>query len=271
MADTFNTFDGGIGKDTLLGTTNADVMHGIAGADTLIGNGGDDQLWSGSATDPEGKNDRDGDLLDGGTGNDTINGGSGNDMLIGGAGTNTLNGNAGLDTALYNLARGDYTIAQKNGTIGITSSTGGIDTLTSVERLHFTDVDVAYDIAGTAGQVFRIYQAALNRAPDKGGLGFWINAADHGASMETVAAGFTHSAEWNSLYGANSSTETFLTALYRNALHREPDPTGMQFWTNELQHGSSREYLLVRFAESAENQAQVIGSIQNGIEYTPYA
>ncbi|GGY73768.1 DUF4214 domain-containing protein [Pseudoduganella plicata] len=270
MADTFSTFDGGPGKDSLYGTTNADVMHGNGGADTLIGNGGDDQLWSGSAADPEGKNDRDGDLLDGGSDNDTINGGNGNDLLIGGAGSNLITGGAGVDTALYNLARGDYTIAQKNGTIGVTSSTGGIDTLNGVERLHFTDVDVAFDLSGNAGKVYRLYQAAMDRAPDKGGLGYYIAAADKGASFEDIAAGFTHSKEWADLYGASSSTEAFLTNLYDNALHRAPDQQGMAFWTDVLAKGYSREYVLMEFSESAENQAQVIGAIQNGIEYTPY-
>jgi Ca2+-binding RTX toxin-like protein len=273
MADTFSTFDGGPGNDPLFGTPDADILRGHGGADTLVGNGGNDQLWSGSAEDPNGLNDRNGDRLDGGTGNDTINGGNGHDTLIGGEGSNVINGGGGIDTVLYSSdlrMRGDFTIAQKDGAIGVTSSTGGNDTLTNVERLHFRDVDVAFDISGNAGKVYRLYQAAMDRAPDKGGLGYYIAAADKGASFEDIAAGFTQSKEWADLYGASSSTEAFLTNLYDNALHRAPDQQGMAFWTDVLAKGYSREYVLMEFSESAENQAQVIGAIQNGIEYTPY-
>jgi len=282
MADTFLAFDGGIGSDRLFGTNNVepDIMQGNGGADTLMGNAGDDQLFSANAADPFGLTDRDGDLLDGGTGNDLVRGGSGNDTLIGaagndtlagGAGSNSISGDAGVDTALYNLARGDYTIAQKGASIGVTSSAGGIDTLTGVERLQFSDTAVAYDIDGNAGKMFRLYQAALNRTPDKEGLGWWINAADHGADWDNMAQGFTHSAEWTKLYGANATDEQFLTALYRNALHRDLDEPGFAFWKNALDMGVSREHVLVQFAESPENQLQVIGSIEHGIEYKPFA
>jgi len=271
MADTFSSFDGGIGKDSLYGTNNADIMQGNGGADTIIGNAGDDHIYSVNAQDPHGLTDTFGDLLNGGTGNDTVMGGNGNDFLIGGTGTNLLDGGNGIDTVLYNTSRGDYTIAQKGGNIGVTSATGGIDTLVGVERLTFSDIGVAYDIDGNAGKMFRLYQAALNRTPDKGGLGWWINAADQGADWENMAAGFTHSAEWTRLYGANATDEQFLTALYRNALHRDLDQPGFAFWKQALTDGVSREHILVQFAESPENQAQVIGSIQNGIEYTPYA
>jgi hypothetical protein len=34
---------------------------------------------------------------------------------------------------------------------------------------------VALDVDGAAGQAYRLYQAAFDRAPDKNGLGYWIN------------------------------------------------------------------------------------------------
>jgi hypothetical protein len=36
------------------------------------------------------------------------------------------------------------------------------------------------------------------------------------------------------------------------------------------QHGDARADMLTAFSESAENQAQVIGSISNGFVYTPF-
>ncbi|GGC07367.1 DUF4214 domain-containing protein [Pseudoduganella buxea] len=299
MADTFGNFPGGAGNDFLPGTNNADIMIGNGGADTLLGNGGDDQLWSGSTDDKAGSFDTIGDLLDAGSGNDQVYGGAGNDtlrgvdgndtltgnagndsldggngddILIGGSGSNVFSGGAGLDKAIFAGTRGDFTIALKDGSVGVTSAAGGVNTLdATVERVVFDDSAMAYDINGNAGKMFRLYQAALDRAPDVSGLGFWISGADRGAEWEKLAEGFTHSAEWNAKYGENSSNESFLTNLYQNALHRDPDAGGFSFWLRALNEGFSREHLLVQFSESAENHAQVIGSIQNGIEYVPYA
>lgn len=272
MADTFSTFDGGPGKDSLYGTNNADTIYGNGGADTLIGNAGNDFIYSGNAQDPHGLNDNAGDLLNGGSDNDTVMGGNGNDTLIGGGGSNLLDGGNGLDIALYTGApRGDFTIASKNGEIGITSATGGVDTLVNVERVLFSDVGVAYDIEGLAGQVYRLYQAALNRAPEASGLGYYFNVADEGTSIQAIAYGFTHSPEFARLYGANVSDQVYIANLYRNALHREAEPEGMQYWTDKLQNGMTREQVLLGFSESPENKAAVIGSIQHGITYDPVA
>lgn len=271
MADIPNLIGGTPNNDVLPGTDGADYIYGQGGADILLGNGGDDQLFSGVIYTTGGNlPDLVGDRLEGGSGNDSLTGGEGNDTLLGGTGSNKLDGGGGIDTAVFGGARGDYTVAQKTGTIGVTSTNGGTDTLLNVERIQYSDINVAYDIAGSAGKMFRLYQAALNRAPDKEGLGWWMDAADRGVDWENMAQGFTHSAEWTKLYGAESSNDVFLTNLYKNALHRVPDAEGFAFWKQALENGVSREHLLVQFAESPENQAQVIGSIQNGIEYTPF-
>jgi hypothetical protein len=116
-----------------------------------------------------------------------------------------------------------------------------------------------------------VYQAAFNRKPDLGGLGYWINDLDHGATLTDVAAGFFGSAEFQALYGVNPSNTTLITNLYANVLHRAPDTDGFNYWIEQLNTGKiSAASTLASFAESAENQAQVIGAIQNGIDYTLY-
>jgi hypothetical protein len=84
-----------------------------------------------------------------------------------------------------------------------------------------------------------------------------------------VAAQFVASAEFITTYGALDENG-FLTTIYHNVLHREPDASGFAFWGNALSHGLSRAQMLAQFSESAENQAQVIGVIANGIAYQPY-
>jgi hypothetical protein len=145
------------------------------------------------------------------------------------------------------------------------------DALVSIERLQFADTAVAYDIDGNAGKMFRLYQAIFDRPSDNPGLGYWINVADNGAAWTDIAGGFTHSPEFDHIYGINSSNEQFLRALYHNALHREMDQGGLDYWLDVMaNHGQTREMVLLGFSESAENKAQVIGSIQNGIEFTVF-
>ena len=263
---------GTAGDNFLNGTGSDDSIYGNGGADILNGLEGDDTVSSGSVYDASsGANlpDTVGDLLDGGPGNDRLLGGHGHDRLFAGPGNDTMDGGPGMDTAYIQVASTSANVTRSGNTVTIQSSLG-TDTLQTVERVVFNDSALAWDIDGNAGMVYRLYQAAFDRRPDAEGLGFWIDAADHGFSAIAIAGGFTNSAEFAQRYGANSSNEVFLTALYNNTLHRAPDAEGYQYWINVLNSGYSREIVLLGFSESAENKAQVIGAIQNGFSYDPW-
>jgi hypothetical protein len=201
-----------------------------------------------------------------------VTGSSGNDRVALGSGSHHVDGGTGLDTASYNASSAAYKVAHTTDGFNVTANDGStIDSLVNVERIQFSDTAVALDINGTAGEAYRLYQAAFDRAPDKVGLGYWINAMDHGASLEQVAAAFWTSKEFQDLYGANTSDAQFVTLLYQNVLHRAPEASGYDFWVDSLSnHHVPRETVLGNFSESPENQAQVIGSIQDGIHYTPW-
>jgi len=79
----------------------------------------------------------------------------------------------------------------------ITGHDGTIQ-LHEVERILFPDSAIALDIDGAAGEAYRIYKAAFDRAPDLEGLGYWINATDKGAGVTGVAGGFIGSVEFQS-------------------------------------------------------------------------
>ena len=202
-------------------------------------------------------------------GNDTVRGSSGNDLLGGGPGNDTIDGGAGNDIAFFSGARANYTITSSGSTYTVVDKRGidGTDTITNVERLQFTDTSVAFDTAGTAGQAFRLYQAAFNRSPDQGGLGFQVKSLDKGASLSQVAASFITSAEFQKTYGALDNT-AFATQLYQNVLHRAPDAGGLAYHVDNLARGVSRADVLVVFSESAENQAALIGTISAGMVYS---
>jgi hypothetical protein len=181
-----------------------------------------------------------------------------------------LAGTAGVDTAVFGSLRAQYALSNDGANVSVVDSvSGGTTVLSNVERIKFSDQNVALDIHGNAGEAYRLYQAAFNRTPDKAGVGYWIDALDKGQTLKSVADGFIHSAEFASLYGANPSDTQYVDALYANVLHRAPDAAGYDYWLHTLAVAPRTE-VLVNFSESAENQAQVIGAIENGIAYTPW-
>jgi hypothetical protein len=61
-----------------------------------------------------------------------------------------------------------------------------------------------------------------------------------------------------------------VSKLYANVLHRAPDAAGQAYWLGVLDTGLvSQAGVLASFSDSPENQAQLVGTIQNGFEYTP--
>ncbi|WP_342118471.1 DUF4214 domain-containing protein [Pseudoduganella sp. OTU4001] len=145
---------------------------------------------------------------------------------------------------------------------------GTYETLRNIERLQFFDQIYAFDVDGNAGQAYRLYQAAFNRTPDLGGLGFWIGQLDKGLPLRTVADAFVGSNEFKTLYGSAPSNNTFIQALYQNVLHRSPDAAGFEFWNKAMQSGTSREEVLVHFSESAENKSALAEIIGDGFTYS---
>jgi Ca2+-binding RTX toxin-like protein len=225
--------------ENLIGSTEPDILTGNSGAN----------------------------YIDGGGSGDSIGGGAGNDTLFGSYGNDTLNGGDGIDVALYRESRSDVVISHNGTTFAVTSNNEGADFLSGIERLQFDDVDVALDINGNAGMAYRLYQAAFNRKPDIGGLGYQMHDLDIGVTLEQVASNFIVSPEFQRTYGNVDNTQ-FLTLLYNNVLHRDPDEGGLQFHLDEFARGQSRATMLIHFSESPENQANVIGDIANGMTYT---
>lgn len=82
----------------------------------------------------------------GGSGADTIIGNSSANRLTGNGGNDTIDGGSGIDTSVYAIS--STTGSWQRNPDGTWTVTGvGTDTLTSVERLQFTDRTVALDLA----------------------------------------------------------------------------------------------------------------------------
>ena len=200
-------------------------------------------------------------------GDDSIDGNLADNILEGYGGDDTIDGDAGVDTVVLRGLRSAYTVAVNGGTI-TTSGPDGRDTLTSVERLRFDDSSLAFDWSGEAGQAYRLYQTALNRAPDAGGLGYYIHTLDAGWHLHDIAGNFLQSPEFIQKYGATTDVQ-FVNLLYQNVLHRAGEASGVQFHVNELASGMDRAQLLINFSESPENQANLVGVAALGMAYVP--
>ncbi len=229
--------------------------------ENVIGGDGNDSITGNSAAN----------WLRGMRGNDELTGGAGNDTLEGGTGDDLVDGGSGIDTAILAGTRSNFTVTKTTAGYTITDNTGseGVDTLLNIERIKFGDKFLALDANGNSGQVYRLYQAAFDRKPDINGISYWIDNLDNGAGLQNVAAGFISSVEFKDLYGTNPSNNTLITGFYQNVLHRAPDQSGFDSWKNMLDNAGSLTQVLIGFSESSENQAQLIGVIQNGIDYLP--
>lgn len=182
----------------------------------------------------------------------------------------SVSGDTGVDQLDINVSSGRASFSADLKNFTYTKADGSFAGvyLDSVERIHFTDQTLAFDIDGNAGQAYRLYKAAFDRAPDKEGLGFWIGVLDKGASLGSVAEGFVGSQEFKIINGTAPSNLDLVTSLYNHVLGRAPDPEGLNFWKTLLDKQTiDSSNLLISMSESSENQIALIGQMQFGIEY----
>lgn len=117
-----------------------------------------------------------------------------------------------------------------------------------------------WDRSEAARQVARLYDTALGRLPDAGGLAYWAGELDAGATLAGIAQSFTASAEFAAAYGALGNG-AFVEAVYRNALGRAGDAEGVAYWTGQLDAGASRAAVAAGFSESTEHQVRTAAAV----------
>ncbi|MCR9126268.1 MAG: DUF4214 domain-containing protein [Rhodobacteraceae bacterium] len=200
----------------------SDTTLGFADVQALIAAPGDQR--DGTSGDDLMRGTERADTLSGLEGNDTLLGLQADDVLFGGPGHDVIDGAAGADR----IAGGD----------------GNDHLLGDGFKIAF-----AGDVSA---QVFRLYQATLDRAPDAAGHMEWSAQIYRGAlSGSDAAAGFVGSPEFQNVYGALDNA-AFVELLYRNVLNRAPDADGLAAWTALLGGGMSRADVVLGFSDSPE-------------------
>ncbi len=281
-----DTMAGGGGDDTLLGDAGNDVIDGEAGNDSLLGGPGDDRLI-------------------GGEGLDSFDGGPGADSLVF-AGSALIDPND-IDPRAP-LAPPDGAVRPELGPAGPVSlaTPAGAQTLAGIERIELEDGSYLYDIgigpelaalydrigAGEIGEeervepvgddlatVYRLYGAAYGRTPDEAGLRFWLDLFERDQiTQRELAEAFITVPEFQLRYDGDPDTpgfqepsdEAYISLLYDNALRRELDQGGFEFWVQRLESEDfDRVDMLIFFADSPENVTRTRSFLEDGVFVLP--
>jgi hypothetical protein len=207
------------------------------------------------------------------TGSDVLFGYSGNDTFYLTSGGDTIDGGSGHSIVVYPGSQTQYVLtANGSGSFTVAdtvSNRNGTGTFTNINYVEFSASTVVVAPQNLAN-VALLYEAALGRQPDILGLDGWENifkalpasvqtmgpyglsdvSGNYNGSL-SIAAGFTSSAEFLAKYGSLTNQQ-FVTELYANVLDRAPDAAGLNGWLTQLSAGTTREHVLVGFADSVE-------------------
>ncbi|MFN8017050.1 MAG: DUF4214 domain-containing protein [Acidimicrobiales bacterium] len=119
------------------------------------------------------------------------------------------------------------------------------------------DLATANDWAEFRGPVTRLYWAFFLRKPDPSGLAYWIAKYEAGTSLSAIAQKFAQSTEFKNRYGSVANQQ-YVKLVYQNVFEREPDPSGLAFWTKKLDAKTiTRGGVIVAFSESSEGKRRL--------------
>ena len=208
------------------------------------------------------------DIIIGYTAAETLDGGAGNDQITGGGGNDNINGGTGIDTAIFTGTAKSYKVS-----IGSTSAlvTGdltseGVDTLTNVERLKFSDKSIAIDLSGNAGITVKVIGAVLGKSEVQSTkyVGLGLSYLDKGMSYSDLGALAL------SAVGATTN-DAIVSTLWRNVVGFEASAATKAPYIKMLTDGMKVGDLVVLAADTSFNTSNInlVGMVQTGIEYLP--
>lgn len=200
---------------------------------------------------------------------DVLSGFGDNDTLIGGAGNDTLDGGAGADMAVYSGNRASYSLIATASGFTV-SGPDGNDTLVSIERFHFSDTHLAFDLDSgeAAGNTVRIIGAAFD-APSIAAHPDWITIV-----MDLFDSGMTMLQVSQLVIGAmgNPTNEEFVTTVYENVVGSPPPAADRDFFVGLLTGSGgtiTQAEFLVLAANTSINEQNIdlVGLQQTGVEF----
>jgi hypothetical protein len=192
-----------------------------------------------------------------------------------------VTGTTGIDTYTFNDKSADYTVVNDltNKAINVTST---LDTQVSFkleqhERVVFTDKATAFDIAGTAGDVYALLKAGFGGTVNTTYEGLGIKLEDAGTTSAGIAQAIVSSTVFQT---ANPDFATFVNNVYTNVMGVAPTPTQALPYVTMLATGTATEASLLNAAAHLTTFQQTIGLVgvapattgvlsTSGIDYIP--
>lgn len=196
---------------------------------------------------------------------DFLAGNAANNVLEGGGGNDQLDGKSGVDTAVFNGSKSAYTIAQNTQGNATVIGTDGSDQLENIERLSFSDINVALDLDGNAGAVAKIIGAVFGAASvqNQNYMGIGIRYLDSGNSSEELMALAMNAA-------GVTTNESVVDRLYLNVVGIAPSDSVKSSFVQRLESGEFTNVSLgIMASELALNTQNInlTGLTTSGVEY----
>ena len=209
---------------------------------------------------------------------DVLIGNALDNRLTGGLGNDWIDGGAGNDVALFDGLRADFEVSSSYGKVYVRARDGsaGFDTLTRMERLHFTDRDVALDMGVNehGGQTAQVLRALLGAATLKVAAyaGYGVVLLDQGMSYAALVDMAVHTDVFWSLAGdpQGHSNAAFVRAVYRNVTGADASPAQLQNYVSLLDHGTYTQSSLALLACQTDinvHGPELVGLAGTGLDY----
>lgn len=199
------------------------------------------------------------------------NGGAGNDTFLADIGIDVIDGAMGLDTVIYSNQRSDYRVSKVNDGLGVIDmvGNGNVDNLTSIERLVFTDKNLAFDLDANenAGITAKILGAVFGKdsLTNKEYIGIGLRMLDNGTSyidlMELAI---------NTKLGVDANYADLVNLLYTNVMGIAPTAVDLDYFVEQLEDGTYTKSSLGIMAADTEiniNNINLIGLADTGLEF----
>ena len=204
------------------------------------------------------------------------------DVLIGnatrnvftpGEGNDQIDGGAGIDTVIISGKRSEFdlSLSEFSGLWVLSSRDGvsGVDTLSRVERIQFSDRNVALDLDANAGKAARMLATVFGK-PTLQNLsyaGVAIDLFDQGLSMDQVAQ-----LAIQVRLGANPKSGELVTLLWKNVMGTEIDAKNLAELSGLLDSKALSPAQLTSIAAEHDLTGQtidLIGLTKTGWEFSP--
>jgi hypothetical protein len=141
------------------------------------------------------------------------------------------------------------------------------DNLVNVERLEFSDMNVALDVSGPAGQVAKILGSVF-------GPSYVNNKAFVGIGLAYLDAGMSYLdlCGLAASFAGLTTPDLLVTTLLRNTTGTEPTALNKSSYLQSITNGTSYASIVQQIADSAINEQRInLDHIKNvGLAYTPH-